>query len=180
MSNPDAPEAVDPELAAKLAALPYTFTQTLQEATVSIPLSASTKKSDVVVVFKPLSIKAGLKGQPAILDGPLDKKIKPEECNWYLDGNQKLVLELTKHNQMEWWKCVMQGDPGIDTTKIQPENSKLSDLDSETRTMVEKMMFDQRAKQAGQPTSEQLQKQDLLKNFMNQHPEMDFSNAKIG
>ncbi|KAG9448268.1 hypothetical protein H6P81_014396 [Aristolochia fimbriata] len=157
----------------------YSWTQTLQEVTVNIPIPPGTKSRFVACEIKKNYLKVGLKGQPPIIDGELFQAVKADDCFWSIEDSKAISILLTKQNQMEWWKCLIKGDPEIDTQKVEPENSKLSDLDPETRQTVEKMMFDQRQKSMGLPTSDEMQKQDILKKFMAEHPEMDFSKAKF-
>ncbi|OEL12664.1 Protein BOBBER 1 [Dichanthelium oligosanthes] len=157
----------------------YSWTQQLPEVTITVPVPEGTKSRFVVCDIKKNHLKVGLKGQPPIIDGELHKPVKVDDCFWSIEDGKSLSILLTKHNQMEWWKSVIKGDPEVDTQKVEPESSKLSDLDPETRQTVEKMMFDQRQKQMGLPSSDEMQKQELLKKFMAQHPEMDFSGAKI-
>lgn len=157
----------------------YSWVQSLQEVNINIPVPPGTLSRAIVCDIKKNHLKVGLKGQPPILEGDLYKSVKVDDSFWSLEDKKAIAILLTKQDQMEWWKFLVKGEPEIDTQKVEPESSKLGDLDPETRSTVEKMMFDQRQKQMGLPTSDEMQKQDILKKFMAEHPEMDFSRAKI-
>jgi hypothetical protein len=155
------------------------WTQTLQEVHLIVTLPEGTKSKMLEVVLKKKNFKVKVKGSDkSIVEGEFYKQIKMDDSFWTIeDGNCAIYLQ--KENAMEWWKSILVGEEEINTQKVQPENSKLSDLDGDTRQTVEKMMFDQRQKAMGLPTSDEQKKQDILAKFMSQHPEMDFSKAKI-
>lgn len=161
----------------------YTWTQTLDETHVYIPVHQNTKGKDLDIRLETDKCYVAIKGQEPILNGEWFEKIKADDSIWTLeDGKDGKIIHLSIsrwRTQQHWWDCVCKGEPKIDTQKIEPEPSQLSDLDGETRQTVEKMMFDQRQKQMGLPGSDELKKREMLDKFMKAHPEMDFSKAKF-
>jgi len=194
-SYPKMPDSPPPEERARLdkeakakedaeqAALPYKWTQTIKDVDITVAIAGNLKGRDLDVKLTKTKLKVAIKGQDPIIDGDLPHPIHVDESTWTLEpvpSGKEISIHLDKINKMEWWAHVVTTAPKIDVTKITPENSNLGDLDGDTRQMVEKMMFDQRQKEMGLPTSEEQKKADILKKFQEQHPEMDFSKAKIG
>jgi len=161
----------------------YKWVQTLEEVTIYVPVPPTTAGKTVICDIAAEKIKIGIKGGETVLDAALHKRVDTDECYWTMsteDGGKVIEIILVKSNKMEWWDAIAEGEQEINTKKVSPENSKLSDLkDDETRQMVEKMMYDQRQKAMGLPTADEQSKNDVLSKFMSQHPEMDFSNAKM-
>lgn len=114
-----------------------------------------------------------------IEQGQFPHAIDTEESSWTLETTphapgKEISIHLDKKNKMEWWAHVVTSAPKIDVSKITPENSNLSDLDGETRKMVEKMMVEQREKEAGGGgvSGEEKRKRDILADFQREHPGM--------
>jgi hypothetical protein len=126
----------------------YVWTQTLAECIVTIPVPENTRGRDVQVTMSRSHLKVSLKKkqQVLIVDDDFTKPIICDDSFWTIEDGNRLVINLQKLNQMEWWNSICKSDPIINVRQIRPENSNLGDLDGETRKTVEKMMFDQRQK----------------------------------
>lgn len=166
----------------------YSWTQTLSEVSVVVPVPLDLvpiKGKDCRVLIKKNSLSIAVAGRDEILGGLLYAPVRVDDCVWNLVDSNTLEVSLTKVDSMKWWPCVVQGEPEIDTSKIEPEPSSLHDVDPEMRSTVEKMMFDQQQQAIRQqsPSKQKAEsvedKQEAIRRFMEAHPELDFSDAVV-
>ncbi|CAF2131679.1 unnamed protein product [Brassica napus] len=125
----------------------YSWTQDHEEVTITIPVPSGTNPRYVTCEFNTYRLKVCLQGgQHTIIDGALFGAVNPNDCFWYLEDEKVIWVLLRKQDRCGWWKYCMKGEPEIDTQKVDRKSSKLDDLDPDTRSKVEKMMFDERQK----------------------------------
>jgi len=125
------------------------WTQTLQDVAMRIFVPDGTKGRDINANIAKKHLTVKVHGE-VIVDAPLSDVVKLDDSFWSVGDasvydkelasndatptSRVVEVHLQKGDDMHWWDCVMEGDPKISTKKVEPENSKLSDLDGETRT----------------------------------------------
>lgn len=142
----------------------YRWSQSLQEVTVEIPVPKC-KARDLQVDIQPTKISIKCRGEK-VLSGDLDEKVfANEDSTWSLEDGCKVVLSLDKVRHT-WWKCFLQGDQEIDTTKVE-STKRVDEYDPETQGAIRKIMFDQSQKAKGDATSDQIRTADVMKKAWN-------------
>ncbi|CBN79652.1 conserved unknown protein [Ectocarpus siliculosus] len=164
----------------------YYWTQTVNEATVYVDVPPGTRSKDVSCVIQPRWLKLKVRGAGAaggagaaaaaagaaaagaaaagaedvVFDGELPSAVSREDSMWSLNDGKTVVISFEKTTK-SWWKSVVEGDPEIDTSKVD-STTKISEYDGETQGAIRKIMFDQRQKSLGLPTSDELNADALL------------------
>mmetsp|Transcript_6695 Transcript_6695/g.13489 ORF Transcript_6695/g.13489 Transcript_6695/m.13489 type:complete len:338 (+) Transcript_6695:158-1171(+) len=142
----------------------YHWSQTLEELTIHLNIPQGTEAKQIECSLQASKLRVALKtsGQ-VLLEGayPNPERVKPDECFWSVErGTSTLVISLAKTRET-WWDSILQGEPEIDTTQVD-STKNIDEYDESTQAAIRKVMFDQRQKAQGLPTSDELSKQSLL------------------
>mmetsp|Transcript_51159 Transcript_51159/g.121589 ORF Transcript_51159/g.121589 Transcript_51159/m.121589 type:complete len:369 (-) Transcript_51159:98-1204(-) len=141
----------------------YYWTQSIYEVTLEVEVETDMRAKEIKVDLTSTRLNIKARGK-LVLDGKLHEKINTEDSVWHLDDS-KIVISMEKQRQT-WWKCVLEGDEEIDTTKVESVR-RMDEYDGETQGAIRKIMFDQNQKVQGKATSDQLRTAEMMKEAWN-------------
>lgn len=136
----------------------YSFTQTDKDVNVMMTLDAGVTAKMLAVDIQVGLLSMGVKGKEPVLSGKLFRPVKASESTWFIQDKTVLVITLVKTNVKyeEWWPLVVEGERQIDMKTLKPPEVHISELDEGAQAKVHQMMYDQRQRVAGKPTSDQV------------------------
>ena len=124
----------------------YVWQQTAYDITLLFPLHNNEyRKKDIILDWSTQRLKLTIKGE-IVYEGEFTETIKCESSTWYIEDNN-ILIELDKFKKHSWWKSAFLGDDEIDTSKVTPASESFSDLDSSTKSTIDKMLFEQDMKE---------------------------------
>ncbi|CDJ38961.1 nuclear movement domain-containing protein, putative [Eimeria tenella] len=106
------------------------------------------------------SIRVTYEGR-SVFEGKFSHPIQSSESFWVLEQKAFLLLTLDKKKEL-WWESVIEGDPKIDTTKVESVK-RVEDFDEATQGHIRKIVFEQRLKMQGLKTPEEIEQEKILR-----------------
>jgi hypothetical protein len=151
----------------------FTWTQEISSVMLIHDIPTDTNKKMVKCLFSKQSLEVRV-NDVVLCNSTLSNPYVPDESYWQIEteGQKKQLIIVLQKTAGYWWPCVFKGDPEIDITKIDPPTAKLSDLSSDVRNDVEKMML----KNNGEKNRVE---EEQRRKFGKQYPQFDFSEAKF-
>ena len=93
----------------------YTWDQTIESVTVSIAVPSGTRGRDIAVDMSGSRLRAGLRGEPPMVDGELYGRIKTADSLWQLEGG---VVEITMEKvDLQFWQTLMAVNPDVSASE---------------------------------------------------------------
>jgi CS domain len=102
----------------------YSWTQSLAELTIVIPVPLGTRGRNCDVSISNRKLRAGVQGLAAVLDGPLEHEVVVDECYWNCDG-KAIEITLQKKDGMKWWSKTVEGEPEVNTRKVRARQTRV-------------------------------------------------------
>ncbi|KFM71150.1 NudC domain-containing protein 3, partial [Stegodyphus mimosarum] len=148
----------------------YSWAQTLRDIDVRVKVPAnvtSAKQVHVNIRQTSLSTEALSNNEwNQLKGGDLTWKVNVEESTWTLVPREHIHICLEKM-QERWWDSLFVGEPKIDLKTIDPSIA-YEDLDQDSQTKIEQLMYNEHLKRLGKPTIQQNKFQTILKEAWNQ------------
>lgn len=142
----------------------YVWTQTLQEVTVYVDAGACSKGKDVKCDIQAKSLRLSIHGEE-LISGELEDTVKVDESMWTLNvgggGDDSQVVITLDKTRKTWWKHAIVGHPEIDPNKVD-STQRIDEYDEQTQQAIRKIMFDQKQKRLGLPTSDELKAETIF------------------
>ncbi|KAF6019946.1 NUDCD3 [Bugula neritina] len=148
----------------------YRWAQTLTDCDLRIEVPSTVLKAKQVSVnIKRKHISASYIDEEnqvvELVDSDLAWDVNVEESMWSLVPKDCIHINLEKV-QERWWEQVFVEEPKINTRKIEASVS-MEHLDDGAQSAIGKLMYDERQKKLGLPTSSEQEMQNMLKKAWN-------------
>ncbi|CAF1077526.1 unnamed protein product [Rotaria sp. Silwood1] len=147
----------------------YCWTQTINDIDVRVKIPKHIKKGkDIKVNLTKQHIKIDIIESNEIktlIDSDLPWTIRAEDSTWSLVPGEYIHISMEKSME-RWWENFLINEKKINLKHIQPEKS-MENLSQEEQMKIHQMMYDQRQKAMGLPTSEEQKYQEIMKQAWN-------------